>query len=78
MKNLIIKKIIKIISGKFNKHIAHINLIDHLVKDFNIDDLDKVEFILALESEFNNLEVSGKEAEKLQTVRDAINFISAY
>jgi len=42
--------------------------------DFNADSLDLIEFITAVEDTFK-IEVPDEDAEKLQTVQDAIDYI---
>ncbi len=44
------------------------------VEDLGADSLDVVELVLALEEEFD-IEIPDEDAEKIQTVRDAINYI---
>lgn len=44
------------------------------IEDLGADSLDIVELIMALEEEFD-IEITDEEAEKIQTVQDAINFI---
>lgn len=49
------------------------------VDDLNADSLDLVELIMSIEEEFskdgNPIEISDEDAEKIQTVQDAIDFI---
>lgn len=52
------------------------------VEDLNADSLDLVELIMALEEEFSEgdakLEISDEDAEKIVSVQDAVDFITAY
>jgi acyl carrier protein len=47
------------------------------VEDLGADSLDTVELVMAFEEEFG-MEIPDEEAEKLQTVGDAINYIQAH
>ena len=47
----------------------------HFQKDLDLDSLDTVEVVLAMEEEFA-LEIPDQEAEKIQTVADAVEFIA--
>jgi len=42
--------------------------------DLGADSLDTVELVMALEEEFD-IEISDEDAEKIQTVQDAIDYI---
>ncbi|MEF3169358.1 MAG: acyl carrier protein [Deltaproteobacteria bacterium] len=44
------------------------------VEDLGADSLDLVELVMALEEEFG-VEIADEDAEKMQTVQDALNFI---
>jgi acyl carrier protein len=44
------------------------------VDDLGADSLDQVELIMALEDEFD-MEIPDEEAEKLKTVKDALDYI---
>ena len=46
------------------------------IDDLGADSLDTVELVMAFEEEFE-CEIPDDAAEKIQTVKDAINFISA-
>ncbi len=43
--------------------------------DLGADSLDTVELVMALEEEFD-IEISDEDAEKIQTVQDAVAYIS--
>jgi len=45
-----------------------------LMDDLGADSLDTVELVMALEEEFD-IEISDEDAEKIQTVQDAIDYI---
>jgi acyl carrier protein len=47
------------------------------VDDLGADSLDLVELVMALEEEYN-MELSDEDAEKIQTVGDAIEYIKAH
>lgn len=45
--------------------------------DLGADSLDTVELVMALEEEFD-IEISDEDAEKVQTVQDAIDYINSH
>ena len=45
------------------------------MEDLGADSLDTVELVMALEEEFD-IEISDEHAEKIQTVQDAIDYIT--
>jgi acyl carrier protein len=44
------------------------------IDDLNADSLDLVELIMAIEEEFN-VKISDEEADKIKTVRDAMDYL---
>jgi len=46
------------------------------VEDLGADSLDTVELIMAFEEEFG-IEIPDDEAEKIKTVRDAVNYVAS-
>ena len=72
------------ISGKVRKIVADHLGIDEVkvleessfIDDLGADSLDTVELVMAFEEEFGS-EISDNEAEKLQTVGDAVKFIES-
>ena len=49
----------------------------HFVNDLGADSLDTVELVMALEEEFDT-EIPDEQAEKIQTVGQAIDYIQAH
>jgi len=47
------------------------------IEDLGADSLDIVELVMALEEEYD-IEISDEDAEKIQTVGDAINYIAEH
>ena len=47
------------------------------IEDLNADSLDLVELIMALEEEFN-VKISDEEADKIKTVRDAMDYLQEH
>ena len=45
------------------------------IDDLNADSLEMVDLIISLEEEFN-IQVSDEDAEKIKTVRDALDFLT--
>ncbi len=45
--------------------------------DLGADSLDTVELVMALEEEFD-IEISDEDAEKVQTVQDAIDYVNVH
>ncbi len=47
------------------------------IDDLGADSLDTVELVMALEEEFN-IEISDEDAEKIATVKDAVEYIESH
>lgn len=68
------EKVKKIIAEKLSVELDEVIPDASFVDDLGADSLDLVELIMAMEESFD-IEISDDEAEKLQTVQDAINYI---
>ena len=49
----------------------------NFVDDLGADSLDTVELVMALEEEFG-IEIPDEEAEKIQTVKDAVEYVTKH
>lgn len=70
-------KIKKIVVEQLGVEEEEITLESSFIDDLGADSLDIVELIMALEEEFD-LEIPDKEAEKISTVGDAVEYIKAH
>ena len=68
-------KVKEIIAEQLNQDAAGIDNSSHFVNDLGADSLDVVEIVMAFEEAFD-LEIPDEDAEKMQTVQDAINYVS--
>ena len=71
------EKITNIIAEKLSVEADEVVGQASFVDDLGADSLDLVELIMAMEEAFDT-EISDEEAEKLQTVQDAINYIKEH
>jgi len=69
-------KITKIVSDQLNVDETEINPDSSFVDDLGADSLDTVELVMAFEEEFG-IEIPDDDAEKIQTVQNAIDYIAA-
>ncbi len=70
------QKVKKIIAEQLGKTEEEIKEQASFLGDLGADSLDIVELIMTLEEEFDT-EISDEEAEKIQTVQEAIDYIVA-
>jgi len=71
------EKVKKIIAEKLSVELDEVIPDASFVDDLGADSLDLVELIMAMEESFD-IEISDDEAEKLQTVQDAITYIKEH
>jgi len=69
-------KVIKIVAEQLNVDESEINADSSFVDDLGADSLDTVELVMAFEEEFG-VEIPDEDAEKIQTVQNAIDYIAA-
>ena len=69
-------KVKKIIAEKLGVDMSEVLPEASFVDDLGADSLDLVELIMSMEEEFDT-DISDEDAEKIQTVQDAINFVKA-
>jgi len=70
-------KVKKIIAEKLSVDLEEVVPEASFVDDLGADSLDLVELIMSMEEEFD-IDISDEEAEKLVTVKDAIDYINAH
>ncbi|MGL4394347.1 MAG: acyl carrier protein [Brevinema sp.] len=67
-------KVKELIVDKLNVNSADVTEDASFVEDLGADSLDIVDFVMALEDEFG-IDISDEDAQKIKTVRDAVDFI---
>jgi acyl carrier protein len=71
------EKVKSIIADQLSVDEAQVKPEASFINDLGADSLDTVELIMALEEEFG-IEISDDEAEKIQTVQAAVDYIKAH
>lgn len=71
-----IERIIEIIAEQLGADVTEITTEASFREDLNADSLDLFQIIMALEEEFL-IEIPTEDAETIQTVADAVNYIKA-
>lgn len=70
----ILSKVKEMVASQLGKSEDEVTMESSFIEDLGADSLDLVELIMSMEDEFG-LEISDEDAEKIVTVKDAINFI---
>ena len=70
------QRIKKIVAEQLGVNEAEVKNESSFVNDLGADSLDTVELVMALEEEFE-CEIPDEEAEKINTVQEAIDYVSA-
>lgn len=71
------ERVKKIIVEQLGVDAAEVTPTAHFVNDLGADSLDTVELVMALEEEFDT-EIPDEQAEKIQTVGQAVDYIKAH
>lgn len=66
--------VINLIAEQLNLKVENIKLEDEFIKDLKADSLDVVELVMSVEEKFD-IQIPDEEAEKIQTVKQFINYI---
>ncbi len=74
---MVFEKIREIICDKFAIEEDQVTMDTSFKGDLNADSLDMVEIIMALEEEFDIGEIDENAVMEIETVGDAVNFISS-
>ncbi|NLM10934.1 MAG: acyl carrier protein [Clostridiaceae bacterium] len=77
VKSVVFDKVKEIIVDQLGVEESEVTMEASFIDDLGADSLDIVELIMALEEEFD-LEIPDKEAEKITTVGDAVEYIKAH
>lgn len=70
------KKVREIIVQQLNVSEDEVKLEASFIEDLGADSLDTVELVMAFEEQFG-LEIPDEDAEKIRTVKDAVDYIAA-
>ncbi len=71
------QKVIEIVAEQMGVDKAEVNRNTHFINDLNADSLDTVELVMEFEDEFET-SIPDEEAEKIQTVGQAIDYIKTH
>ena len=71
----ITERVQKIVCEQLGVSVEEVKLETSFIDDLGADSLDTVELVMAFEEEFK-IEISDEEAEKIQTVKLAVDYIT--
>lgn len=71
------QRVMKIVAEQLGVNEAEVKSESSFVDDLGADSLDTVELVMALEEEFE-CEIPDEEAEKITTVKQAVDYINAH
>ena len=71
------ERLIEIISNQLGISAENVTPDASFMEDLGADSLDTVELVMALEEEFD-LEIPDSDAEKIQTVQDALDYLDEH
>ncbi|MFZ1852760.1 MAG: acyl carrier protein [Nitrosomonas sp.] len=71
------QRIKKIVAEQLGVNETEVKNESSFVNDLGADSLDTVELVMALEEEFD-CEIPDEQAEKINTVQEAINYVTAH
>ena len=73
----IVERVTKLVCEQLGVKDSEVKLEASFVEDLGADSLDTVELVMALEEEFET-EIPDEEAEKITTVKEAVDYIEAH
>ena len=71
----VLERVKKMVVERLDDEEAKVTMNAHFIEDLGADSLDTVELVMAFEEEFD-IEIPDDAAEHIQTVGDAVKFIS--
>ena len=71
------ERLIEIIAKQLGVDEGNVTPDASFMEDLGADSLDTVELVMALEEEFD-IEIPDSDAEKIQTVQDALNYLAEH
>lgn len=73
-RNEVFNKVVELAADKLSAEASEVKEETNFIEDLNADSLDVVDFVMALEGEFD-MEIPEDDVEKIKTVKDAVDYI---